>query len=311
MRCLIGLIHLSNKIRNFFANNDKFKKFNATLTKIAGVIFVFTFFFGLPVLFVSEVKLPTLVEYLMILLLATYPISKTIGEIGSTLITVKGFMFNGLIFTIVVFVFTLEFDVKIINRDILENFSSDFSIVNSMVIPVLASTVVWSILSCLAETKIAIVGNAVLTGIITLLREILLYVFSFYEQSPETPNHIIEILSPVELNLYSVQQQLLVSDAINKAINTIALPFIITLGVATIVSLLKDYIEEKEIKEKRSEKKVITSPSGELQCGLGADEQIRLLHIATALLPEDEGSVESTFGLTVLRIKNSDDENNV
>ena len=74
-----------------------------------------------------------------------------------------------------------------------------------------------------------------------------------------------ETLSPIELELYSKQQLLFFSDAITKVINTFALPFIIPLGVATIVSLLKDYIEEKEIQEKRSEKKVITSPSGELQ----------------------------------------------
>lgn len=264
MRFLIGLIHLSNKIRNFFTDNAKFDNFKAKLIKITGVISAFTVVFVI-FMWLNSFNIPTVVQYLLILPLISYPISKAIGEIGSTLNTIKGFMINGLIFTAIVFLIVAAFNLKVFDLNTLDNFSSDFLIVNSMVIPVLASTVVWLILSCLAETKIAIVGNAVLTGIITLFREILIYVFSFYEKSPEISIRMKETLSPIELELYSKQQLLFFSDAITKVINTIALPFIIPLGVATIVSLLKDYIEEKEIQEKRSEKKVITSPSGELQ----------------------------------------------
>lgn len=264
MKWLIGLIHLSNKIRNFFTDNAKFEKFKAKLLKITGVISAFTVVF---VIFMglNSFNIPTVVQYLLILPLISYPISKVIGEIGSTLNTIKGFTINGLIFTTIVFLIVAAFNPKVFDLNTLDNFSPDFSIVNSMVIPVLASTFVWSILSFLAETKIAIVGNAVLTGIITLFREILIYVFSFYEKSPEISIRMRETLSPIELELYSKQQLLFFSDAITKVINTFVLPFIITLGVATILSLLKDYIEEKEIQEKRSEKKVITSPSGELQ----------------------------------------------
>lgn len=265
MRFFIRFINFTDAIRDFFTNNVKFKDVHTKIIKVTN-----NFFYSITVLDAlfllnKDVRIPKFLEYLSMVLFAAYIINKAIGKIAPMLTTLRGFILYGLIFTSIVFLIVAAFNRKVFDLNTLDNFSSDFSIVNSMVIPVLASTVVWSILSCMAETKIAIVGNAVLTGIITLFREILIYVFSFYEKSPEISIRMKETLSPIELELYSKQQLLFFSDAITKVINTIALPFIIPLGVATIVSLLKDYIEEKEIQEKRSEKKVITSPSGELQ----------------------------------------------
>ena len=52
-----------------------------------------------------------------------------------------------------------------------------------------------------------------------------------------------ENMSTVELELYSLIYQEKMASAVDSAINTFALPAITVLGVATIVSLIKDYVE--------------------------------------------------------------------
>lgn len=153
----------------------------------------------------------------------------------------------GSLYTVIIFIITFIFNPKILSHSTLELFVQDFEIVNSMLIPTLVATLFWSLCSCFATTKIAITGNAILTGFITLLREIALYASAFYDYSPKISAKMEENMSTVELELYSLIYQEKIASAVDSAINTFALPPIIILGFATIVCVLKDYVEKEYI----------------------------------------------------------------
>ena len=156
------------------------------------------------------------------------------------------FMFYGTCYSLGIFGIFSMLNYKLLTPDMIASFTRDFQLVNSMIIT-LAATFFWSICSCFATTKIAIAGNAILTGIVTLLREIALVAFAFYNHIPNISTQLEENLSLAELGLYSLIHQEMRASAVDTAINTFALPPIIILGFASIVCVLKDYVEKEYI----------------------------------------------------------------
>ena len=79
------------------------------------------------------------------------------------------------------------------------------------------------------------------------MREIALVAFAFYNHIPNISTQLEENLSLAELGLYSLIYQEMKASAVDTAINTFALPPIIILGCATIICVLKDYVEKEYI----------------------------------------------------------------
>ncbi len=196
-------------------------------------------------------KLPSFLRILLYIPITVKIVRLFVTKVfkGFTLLPTKlsHFMFYGSLYTIVVFSITLEFNPKILSRSTVELFVQDFEIVNSVLIPTLVATLFWSLCSCFTATRIAIAGNAILTGIVTLLREIALVAFAFYNHIPNISTQLEENLSLAELGLYSLIYQEMKASAVDTAINTFALPPIIILGCATIICVLKDYVEKEYI----------------------------------------------------------------
>lgn len=239
----IKFIRFTHEARNALANESKFKRYVSRVALISGIVSVFFVFIGfgeiLDFYSLSAVFQWFLVTPMIIWFLA----SKVFESIILLQTKLIHFMGYGSLYTIIIFIITLVFNPKILSRSTLELFVQDFEIVNSMLIPTLVATLFWSLCSCFATTKIAITGNAILTGFITLLREIALYACAFLNHSPKISTTMEENLTTVELELYSLIYQEKMASAVDSAINTFALPAITVLGVATIVSLIKDYVE--------------------------------------------------------------------
>lgn len=241
----IKFIRFTHEARNALANESKFKRYVSRVALISGIVSVFFVFIGfgeiLDFYSLSAVFQWFLVTPMIIWFLA----SKVFESIILLQTKLIHFMGYGSLYTIIIFIITLAFNPKILSHSTLELFVQDFEIVNSMIIPTLIATFFWSLCSCFATTKIAITGNAILTGIVTLLRETVLYASTFYDYSPKISAKMEENMSTVELELYSLIYQEKIASAVGSALNTFALPAIIILGFATIVCLLKDYVEKE------------------------------------------------------------------
>lgn len=174
LKAFIKFIEFTDITRDLLNNaNDK----NYNMFKTLNTLFLCS----TPICIGEILHLYKLPSFLRILLYI--PITVTIVRLfvtkvfkGFTLLPTKlsHFMFYGSLYTIVVFSITLEFNPKILSRSTVELFVQDFEIVNSVLIPTLVATLFWSLCSCFTATRIAIAGNAILTGIVTLLREIAL-----------------------------------------------------------------------------------------------------------------------------------------
>lgn len=239
----IKFIKLTDRARNALVNDSKLKSYVSKIALVSQILYFFSFI----IFFFVIIKFDDLSSFFQWILVIPMSIwflaSKAFKDF--TLLSTKliHFMGYGSLYTVIIFIITLVFNPKILSRSTLELFVQDFEIVNSMLIPTLVATLFWSLCSCFATTKIAITGNAILTGFITLLREIALYASAFYDYSPKISAKMEENMSTVELELYSLIYQEKMASTVDSAINTFALPAITVLGVATIVSLIKDYVE--------------------------------------------------------------------
>lgn len=244
LNMFIKFIEFTDKTRNRL-NNAKDKNYNMPKTLV--ILFICSTSIICIVEFLQLYKLPSFLWVIMsipviagIVWIVATKVFKTSILLPTKLIH---FIVYGSLYTIIIFMITLVINPKILSSSTLDLFVQDFEIVNSMLIPTLVATLFWSLCSCFATTKIAITGNAILTGFITLLREIALYACAFLNHSPKISTKMEENLTTVELELYSLIYQEKMASAVDSAINTFALPAITVLGIATIVSLIKDYVE--------------------------------------------------------------------
>ena len=239
----IKFIKLTDRARNALVKESKFKRY---VSKIASISLILSFF-SLIIFFcvITEFDdLPSFFQWILVIpIIVWFLASKVFDSIVLLPTKLIHFMGYGSLYTVIIFIITFIFNPKILSHSTLELFVQDFEIVNSMLIPTLVATLFWSLCSCFATTKIAITGNAILTGFITLLREIALYASAFYDYSPKISAKMEENMSTVEFELYSLIYQEKMASAVDSAINTFSLPAITVLGVATIVSLIKDYVE--------------------------------------------------------------------
>ena len=220
---------------------NKSKELNNLLvnvTKISGLLSIFSTFACITLLSAGNSLVGPLTTILFLPIL-TYSSTQIIGKSKRMFTKLSHFMFYGTCYSLGIFGIFSMLNYKLLTPDMIASFS--------MIIPTLAATFFWSICSCFATTKIAIAGNAILTGIVTLLREIALVAFAFYNHIPNISTQLEENLSRAELELYSLIYQEMKASAADTAINTFALPPIIILGFATIVCVLKDYVEKEYI----------------------------------------------------------------
>lgn len=242
----VKFIVFTDTARNALNKSKELNNLLVNVTKISGLLSIFSTFACITLLFAGN----SLVEPLAIILslsILTYSLTQIIGKSKRMFTKLSHFMFYGTCCSLGIFGIFSMLNYKLLTPDMIASFTRDFQLVNSMIIPTLAATFFWSICSCFATTKIAIAGNAILTGIVTLLREIALVAFAFYNHIPNISTQIEETISPVELELYLLIYQEKMTSAVDTAINTFALPPIIILGFATIVCVLKDYVEKEYI----------------------------------------------------------------
>lgn len=241
----IKFIIFTHEARNALVNESKFKRYVSRVALISGIVSVFFVFIGFGEMLDFYSLSAVFQWFLVIPMIIWFLASKVFESIILLQTKLIHFIGYGSLYTIIIFIITLAFNPKILSHSTLELFVQDFEIVNSMIIPTLIATFFWSLCSCFATTKIAITGNAILTGIVTLLRETVLYASTFYDYSPKISAKMEENMSTVELELYSLIYQEKIASAVGSALNTFALPAIIILGFATIVCLLKDYVEKE------------------------------------------------------------------
>ena len=242
----VKFIVFTNTARTALNNSKELNNLLVNVAKISGLLSFFSVFACIALLLAGNSLVGPL-EIILSLPILTYAFTQIIDKSKRMFTKLSHFMFYGTCYTLGIFGISSALNYKLLTPDMIASFTRDFQLVNSMIIPTLAATFFWSICSCFATTKIAIAGNAILTGIVTLLREIALYVFAFYNHIPNISTQLEENLSLAELELYSLIYQEMRASAVDTAINTFALPPIIILGFATIICVLKDYVEKEYI----------------------------------------------------------------
>ncbi|WP_137143878.1 hypothetical protein [Ethanoligenens harbinense] len=149
--------------------------------------------------------------------------------------SIRGFFKNAFSFSVVLFVLLLLLLVPLEN--VLSNtVGTSVAGIIILVSSLLIACLIWSFISCCADTSVSILANAILTGLVGIVSQICNYLLLFLPSNIAVNLPIFETFVN-EMGNYGYT----VTQALQLAVNTLFFPIAVILGVATIICALKKY----------------------------------------------------------------------